>query len=63
MGRLDDLINKTPEDFKTLTVRVDSDTAEDLKAKASKLGVSRTKLVREMFLSGMEMFNEKFDVD
>lgn len=60
MSRLDDLLQNSSEDFRTLTVRVAETVAEDLKVKAKKLGVSRTKLVNELFFSGYDEFNKKY---
>ena len=63
MGRLDELVSNSTEDYRTLTVRVPSPLADDLKNKAKKLGVSRTKLVSELFHAGLDEFNGKFKTD
>jgi len=60
MGRLDELVSNSTEDFKTLTIRVTASLGDDLKGKAKKLGVSRTKLVSELFHAGLDEFNKKF---
>lgn len=54
MGRLDELMTNRPENFKTLTVRVSNDTADELKATAKELGVTRTRLVNEIFTHGYD---------
>lgn len=59
MGRLDELMSSKPEDFKTLTVKVKSETAEELKETAKKLGVTRTKLVNELFTAGYDELKAK----
>lgn len=63
MTKLDDLLQKSSEDYKVLTVKVPSSLADTLKAKAKKLGVSRTKLVETVFHHGLEDFNQRFQDD
>jgi predicted DNA-binding protein len=59
MGRLDELMVNRPENFKTLTVRVSNDTADELKATAKELGVTRTRLVNEIFTHGYDELKER----
>jgi hypothetical protein len=59
MGRLDDLMHSKPEDFRTLTVKVTKELAEELKETAKELGVTRTKLVNELFTAGYDELKEK----
>lgn len=61
MGRLDELLSYGSEDYRTLTVKTPISVAEDLKVKAKKLGISRTKLVQEIFGHGLDEFNKKFN--
>jgi len=60
MGKLDELLSLGSEDYKTLTIRVTSDVANELKAKAKKLGIPRTKLVQTLFETGMEELKTRF---
>lgn len=60
MGRLDELVRQGEESNKMLTVRVGQDVADELKAQAKQLGTSRTKLVNELFMAGLEEFRSKF---
>lgn len=60
MGRLDDLVQQSTEDYRSLTVRVPTDVADNLKIKAKKIGISRTKLINELFMSGLEEFQAKY---
>lgn len=59
MGRLDELMTNRPENFKTLTVRVSNDTADELKTTAKDLGVTRTRLVNEIFTHGYDELRER----
>lgn len=63
MGRLDELVTNSTEDFRTLTVRVTTTLADELKNKAKKLGISRTKLVSELFHAGLDEFKTKFKTE
>lgn len=54
MGKLDELLSSGSEDYRTLTVRVTSDVADNLKVKAKKLGIPRTKLVQTLFEEGLD---------
>jgi len=54
MSRLDDLITKTPEKVKTVTVKLPEATVEKLAAVASQLGIQRGKLVAELINAGLE---------
>jgi hypothetical protein len=60
MSRLDELMTSSVEDYRTLTVKVPTELADDLKGKAKKLGVSRTKLVKTLFMAGLDEFKSKF---
>lgn len=59
MGRLDELMTNRPENFKTLTVRVSNETADELKSTAKELGVTRTRLVNEIFTHGYDELKER----
>lgn len=61
MSRLDKLVTSSTEDFRTLTIKIPSDLADGLKTKAKKLGISRTKLVSELFHAGLDEFETKFN--
>ena len=63
MGRLDELLTHGSEDYRTLTVKVPSSLAEELKSKAKKLGLSRTKLVNELFYTGLDELNRRIPSD
>ncbi len=59
MGRLDDLITKTPEKVKTITVRLPEDVVEKLMAVSKRLEMQRGKLVSELINAGLEELEEK----
>jgi len=59
MSRLDDLITKTPEVVKTITVRLTADEVAKLSAVAKKLEIPRGKLVAELVNAGLEELEDK----
>jgi hypothetical protein len=59
MSRLDELVSKDKTETQTLGVKMSKAQAEELKVIAKDLGLSRTKLVNEIFLAGLDELKSK----
>ena len=59
LSQLDELLSQSSQGTKVLTIDIDTMMASELSMYAKRLSVSRKKLVREIFLKGLEWFKTK----
>jgi len=60
MSRIDKLVSSQSEEQSVLAIKVPKRLADNLKAVSKRLGLPRSKMVYELFMSALEEFEEKY---